>query len=280
MSMLAFIHVAKTAGSTMDRILANSYGCAYSHAENWTELLPTGDRNGSFTVPKYDEADFRRLKRICPWLRCVGGHAIALWSGVENVQPTRFFAFLREPLKRGASHYQYHLRHDPDPLGWEDWVEWPVHHDHQVKMFSRSVSVEEAVERIESLGVFVGLMEAFDESLLLARRLVAPGLKLGYERTNTARDNEVARRLLGDPVTRAQLERMYAKDIALYDHVRNELFPRYREQYGPDLQHDLATFDGGPARGYDRARLLAHRAQRRYWIEPWGRWFRCRASGR
>ena len=42
MSMLAFIHVAKTAGSTMEWILANSYGASYCHAEHWTDLLPTG----------------------------------------------------------------------------------------------------------------------------------------------------------------------------------------------------------------------------------------------
>jgi hypothetical protein len=276
MSMLAFIHVAKTAGSTMDRILGNSYGGAYCHAEHWTDLLPSGDRNGSYTVPKYDAEQFRRLKRLCPWMRCVGGHAVTLWSGLEKVQPTRFFAFLREPVARGASHYQYHLRHDADPLDWDDWVEWEVHKNHQLKMFSRSVDVQEAIENIERSGAFVGLMEHFDESLLLLQRLAAPGLKLGYQRSNTARDNEVADKLLGDPVTRGQLEEMYAGDQLLYDHVKQRLFPGYREQYGPDLAADLAAFPGGPKQGFGRGRLIVHRVMRRFWIEPWGRYYRRR----
>lgn len=276
MSMLAFIHVAKTAGSTMDRILANSFGGAYCHAEYWSDLLPTGDADGEYTVPKYDAADFRRLKRLCPWMRCIGGHSVTLWSGLEEVQPTRYFAFLREPVARGASHYQYYLRHDKNPLDWDDWVNWKVHHDHQLKMFSRSVDIQEAVEAIDRLGVFVGLMEHFDESLLMLRKLVAPELRLGYERSNAARDNDVAHRLLNDPGTRQQLEEMYAGDRLLYDHVKQNIFPRYRAQYGPDLVGDLADFSGGPKQGFGRRRLIVHRVMRRFWIEPWGRYVRGR----
>ena len=274
--MLAFIHVAKTAGSTMDRILANSFGAGYCHAEHWSELLPTGDRSGSFTVPKYDQDDFRRLKRLCPWMRCVGGHAVTLWSGLDQVQPTRFFAFLREPLARGASHYQYHVQHQENPLTWEQWVDWEVHKNHQLKMFSPDVDVQQGIETIERLGVFLGLMEHFDESLLLMKRLVAPRLRLGYERKNVAHGNDLARRLLAEPATRAQLEEMYAGDIALYEHVTNEIFPRYRERYGAGLAADLADFQGGPGAGFGTFRLAAHRVMRRYWIEPWGRYYRRR----
>lgn len=277
MSLLAFIHVAKTAGSTMERILANSYGAAYCHAEHWQRLLPSGGRDGSFVVPKYDAEDFRRLKRLCPWLRCVGGHAIALWSGLEKVQPTRYFAFLRDPVRRGASHYQFHLRDDANPLGWDEWVEWEVHRNHQLKMFSPNADVAEALADIERLGVFVGLMEHFDESLLLLQRLVAPDLRLGYERRNTSRDNEVADRLLNDPGTRRQLEEMYAGDLELYQHVRSRLFPEYRRRFGPGLEEAVRDFPGGPREGFGTFRLAAHRIVRRYWTEPWGRRYRDRS---
>ena len=275
--MLVFIHVAKTAGSTVDRILGNSYGAAYTHAEEWLNPPAADDRSGSFVVPKYNQDDFRRLKKLCPWIRAVGGHALTLWSGVEEVQPTRFFAFLRDPLTRGASHYQYHVRHNPNPLSWQQWQEWEVHQNHQLKMFSPSVDLAEAVETIGRLNVFVGLMEHFDESLLLLQRLVAPDLKLGYERKNTARDNEIAGPLLDDPVSRSQLAQMYAGDQALYDHVKTKLFPGYREQYGPELDRDLAAFSGGSKQGFGRTNLIAHRLMRRFWIEPWGRYYRKRS---
>lgn len=277
MSLLAFIHVAKTAGSTMERILANSYGAAYCHAEHWRELRPSGDRANSFVVPKYDREDFLRLKRWCPWMRCVGGHAVALWSGIDSVQPTSYFAFLRDPIRRGASHYQFHLRDDANPLPWDEWVEWEVHKNHQVKMFSPNADVAEAIANIERLGVFVGLMEHFDESLLLLQRLVAPDLRMGYERRNAARNNEVAERLLGDPGTRGQLEEMYAGDLELYAYVRERLFPQYRERFGPGLDGILADFPGGPREGFGTFRLAAHRIVRRYWTEPLGRHYRSRS---
>ncbi len=277
MSLLAFIHVAKTAGSTMERILGNSFGAGYIHAEHWRELMPAGDRAGDFVVPKYDREDFLRLKRLCPWMRCVGGHAVTLWSGIETVQPTRFFAFLREPIRRGASHYQYHLRHDPQPLSWDEWVEWEVHKNHQLKMFSQGVDLAEAVATIEERQVFLGLMEHFDESLLLMQRLVAPDLRLGYERRNTASDNRVAEDLLADPGTRRQLEEMYAGDVELYDHVKTKIFPEYRRRYGDGLAAVVQDFPGGPREGFGTFRLAAHRIVRRYWTEPRGR--SARASG-
>lgn len=274
--ILAFVHVAKTAGRTVETMLRSTYGAGYIHAEPPRERGTAGDASGPFTVPKFDVEDFRRLKRICPWMRCVGGHAVALWSGLEQVQPTRWFAFLRDPVARGASHFQFHRQTDPRPLDWDDWVRWEVHHNHQVKMFSRDCNVDEAIEQIERLGVFVGLMEHFDESLVLLQRLLAPELRIGYERTNTATDRSIARDLLADPLKREQLAEMYALDRVLYDHVAGTLYPRWREEYGPGLEEAAARLADGASADLNRTNLIAHRLVRRYWIEPWSRRFRSR----
>ena len=274
--LLAFIHVAKTAGQTVETMLRSTYGSGYCHAELWQDRLPTGDASGPFRVPKYEESDFRRLKRLWPWMRCVGGHAVTLWSGIDRVQPTRYFAFLRDPLVRGASHFQFHQHSDPNPLSWDEWVEWRVHHNHQVKMFSRDCDAGQAIEAIEKLGVFVGLMENFDESLVLLKRLVAPELNLGYIRTNTAGDKSIARGLLADPAKRAQLAEMYALDQVLYDHVKTNMFPRYRREFGDGLAEAVADFQAGSGGSIRKANILAHRMLRRFWIEPWGRYYRKR----
>lgn len=276
--MLAFIHVAKTAGRTVETMLRRSFGPAYCHAELWRDRRPQGDALEPFTVPKYDADDFRRLKRLCPWLRCVGGHAVTLWSGIETVQPTRFFAVLRDPVVRGASHYQHHLQTAPQPLSWERWVEWTVHHDHQVKMFAGDGRIETALREIDRLGVFIGLQEEFDESLVLLQRLLAPELVLDYDRTNTARDNDVARRLLADPGTRAQLETMYAGDLELVAHVRERLLPEYRRRFGPQLSEAVAAMRAELGTRPRRTDVLAHRLVRRFWIEPWGRRVRRRSG--
>ena len=62
----------------------------------------------------------------------------------------------------------------------------------------------------------MGLLERFEESLLLLKKLVAPELHLAYERRNTAEDDSVARRLRSDPESLARIRQMYAADLPLH----------------------------------------------------------------
>ena len=104
--MLAFIHVAKTGGQSIETMLESSFGIRHMPAVIWKTPSPQTGPKQDFVIPKYCPEDFRRLKKRTPFLESVGGHSIALWSGLHEVQPTTYFAFLREPIKRGASHYQ------------------------------------------------------------------------------------------------------------------------------------------------------------------------------
>ena len=260
--MLAFIHVAKTGGRTIELILRNTYGVGYAHAEPWRQ--PDPER----VIPKYDPEDLRRLLRIWPGIRAIGGHAVALWSDFDRERPVRWFAFLREPLKRAASHYQFHATTERRPRGFEDWLAWDVPRDHQVRAFSRRIDVAEAIAAIEEKQVFIGLLERFDESLLLLQRLVAPELRLGYRRQNIAADNTLAKDLLADPRKSELLADLHRQEFRLYDHVVNEIYPRQVAAYGPGLAEDLAALRAAPAPGTtlnDRA----NRALRRLWIDPW-----------
>jgi hypothetical protein len=241
--LLAFIHVAKTGGRSVSMLLRSTYGPRYVRALPWRVPAPGADPfTLEFVVPKYDVEDYRRLKRLCPGMRCVGGHAVALWSGLHEVEPTRYFAFMREPLKRGASHFQYHVRTETDPLAWERWLAWPVHQNHQVKLFARSGDAEEAIRAVEKHEVFIGLTERFDESLVILKRLVAPELNLAYRRRNVARDDAIAAALLADFDRREQLRRMYAAELPFFEYVAHELYPRFQREYGPTLESDVEAF--------------------------------------
>jgi hypothetical protein len=260
--MLAFIHVAKTGGRTIELILRNTYGVRYAHAVPWHS--PDPDR----VIPKYEPADLRRLLRIWPPLAAIGGHAVALWSDFDRERPVRWFAFLRDPLKRAASHYQFHAATEKQPRSFEEWLAWDVPRDHQVRAFSRRVDVEEAIAAIAEKHVFIGLLERFDESLVLLRKLVAPELRLGYRRQNTAADNSLAKELLADAGNRERLAELHRQEFRLYDHVVNEIYPRQIAAYGPGLAEDLAALRAAPPPGptfNDRA----NRVLRRLWIDPW-----------
>lgn len=267
--MLAFIHVAKTGGQSIETMLANSFGARYSTAPEWARQKIRETDDSGFVVPKFQSDDLRRLIRLCPWTRCVGGHPVTLWSGFEDVVPTTWFSMIREPLKRGASHYQYNLHDETGrPRLWDEWVQWPVHHDHQVKMFSPVGKAHDAIERIVANDVFVGLTEHFDESLVILEKLVVPGLNISYRRTNTATDNTCAREVLADANKVEQLKAMYSEEILLHEFIVNEHYPRFRREYGSTLEADVERYRQNRERNFDRWRYWQSRLNYHLILRP------------
>jgi len=266
-AILAFIHVAKTGGQTVDTMLASSFGVGHAATIDWRDP-PDDPWAVDYVVPKYDAADFRRLKKLCPFMKSVGGHGVTLWSQLETVQPTRYFAILREPIARGASHFQYHRQHDTPCLDWDRWVDWSVHHNHQVKMFSPTADPEQAIREIQAQEVFVGLTERFDESLVMLQKLVAPELNIAYSRTNVARDRSIADSLLADTRTRDQIKHMYRDEFALYEFVSREWYPRLQQAYGPTLEKDVEEFRRHRQGRLNRANVRLNGLYRKLVIRP------------
>ncbi|MBD3221233.1 hypothetical protein GF314_08310 [bacterium] len=267
--LLAFLHLAKTGGRTFDTVLRSTYGPGYVQAEALRPHRPIGLDDGEFVAPVYGPDDLRRVRRHCPWLRAIGGHTLTLWSDLHETAPVRYVAFLREPLARGASHYQFHVATTDEPLDWDRWCAWPEHHDHQVRYFDRGGDPDRAIAAIEEHQVFIGLLERFDESLLLLQRLAAPELRPAYRRRNIAGSNALARELLDDPARRDQLHRMYAREFPLHEWVTRTLWPRYEQAYGPTLAEDAARLRADPDRGFRAWPDRIARAQHRFWVEPW-----------
>lgn len=251
--MLAYIHVAKTGGQTVETMLANSFGAAYCTAPEWRRNLDDDAGADGFVVPKFQADDLRRLRRLCPWIKCIGGHPVTLWSEFDQVVPTTWFSMIREPLARGASHFQYNLNDTSSaPREWDQWVQWPVHHNHQVKMFSPEGTADDAIRRISENNVFVGLTEKFDESLVILKKLVVPNLNISYRRTNTASDNSRAKKVLADPRMTEQLKTMYQEELPLYEFVSQQWYPRFAKEYGPTLAADVKIFQKERESGFRR----------------------------
>ena len=270
-SLVAFLHLAKTGGRTIDTVMRSTYGAGYVQAEPWQPMRAIGSGDGDFIAPTYGPDDLSRLQRLCPWMRAVGGHTLTLWSDLHRVAPIRYVSMMREPIARGASHYQFHVATEDHPLDWDAWCAWTEHHNHQVRYFDRGGDPQAAIEAIERHGVFVGLLERFEESLLLMRKLAVPELRCGYVRRNTATSNDIARELRSDPVCREQLRAMYAAEFPLYEWVRDELWPRYERAYGSGLAEDAARLRADHEQGFRRWHDRAGRAAHRFWVEPWKR---------
>ena len=266
--LLVFMHLAKTGGRTFDTVLRGSYGAAYVQAEAWRPHRPLRLDDPRFIIPTYDRRDVRRLLGLVPWAKAIGGHPLTLESAVHDIVPVRYVAFMREPLSRGASHYQYHVATNDRPLSWADWCRCPEHHDHQTRFFDPGGDSQAAMEAIERHGVFIGLLERFEESLVLLQRLVAPELRVQYRRRNTAVRSDLAREILEDPQRVAAMRRSYGADMALYERVRDELWPRYEAAYGPGLAEDAARLKADPESGFRVWHDRAGRALHRFWVGP------------
>lgn len=258
--MLVFIHIHKNAGSTVQYILRSTFGARHCNVESW--------RGRGFWADPFTAADLHRLRRVYPRLASVAGHHLRPYNGLESVCPElRYFALLRDPLKRSASNYQYVVQVLGKPFSFEQWIAQEMHRNRQTKMLAGTADVDAALRVIKEKEIFVGLTERFDETMLLLRRLVAPELNIAYEAVNVARRNSLAQELLETPRTRDMLIDANRADRMLYAAVKHELYPRYQEAYGPTLETDLAHYRQRQGRP-NRYNLLLSGAKRALFYKP------------
>ncbi|MFB3737378.1 MAG: hypothetical protein ACE14W_00255 [Candidatus Velamenicoccus archaeovorus] len=244
--MLAFIHLTKTAGSTINHIMRSSYGLRHCQIEPWTG-------------PPLTPAELRHVRRLYPRLRSIAGHRVTGYVDLEDVETPTYFTMMRDPLRSVASRFQYKVQVAGKGFSFDDWIRSDHIRDPQIRRIAGVEDVSEAVRVIERNNIFVGLTERFDESLLLLKALVADDLDLSYEPVNVAGDRRIADELLTNEETRQLLVDSQKVDLELYDYVEHELFPAYRRAYGPSLEEDVERFRATQSRRFDRRNLTLAR---------------------
>jgi hypothetical protein len=233
--MIVFVHISKTAGTTVTYILRSSYGLRHCQVEPW---------GAKWTGPPFSSHDLQRLRRLYPNLESIAGHRVRGYVDLqENGTEFRYFTFLRHPLKRLASYYQFKVLDKGYEDAFENWIvqrEWP--HNRQTKAIAGVVDVDEAIRTIKEKNIFVGLAERFDESIVMLKSLVANDLNISYKRVNVARKDTIKDRLLATESTRQMLIEANQADLELYNYVEQELYPTYQQEYGSSLQDDVADY--------------------------------------
>jgi hypothetical protein len=261
--MLAVVHIHKTAGTTLASVLKHAHGA--THCDVLSE---------DPAAPFFSAADLQRLRRWYPRLRSILGHDVRVYSDLEAAVPgIDWVAFLREPLTRTASHYQYDLQRGGVGLPFEEWITHEAVRDRQTRIIAGPDGTAE--EAIALLGRFslVGLTERFDESLVMLRRRV--GLReIRYASRWVAPSNDIKKRLLADPATREMLAAANREDLALYEHVVRELYLKQQAEHGPGLEAETAAFHSANQgiskwRLYASPRYAAYVAKWRWGYHPW-----------
>lgn len=246
--MYAFVHLEKTAGTTLISILRRSFGAGHCDYQ-----LPQSKRNYNklFERPAATAEDLRRLRRVYRNLQSIAAHFIKVYSDLHEECPEiRFFTVLRDPVARFRSHF-FNRSPDCSRAGFEAWMAATYNHNWQTRMIAGEQCGKKAIELIEQRIGFVGITERFDESLvMLAHWMNSPKFKPEYQRqnvmSNKKRPKDVARAqvdlsYLELPEIRQRICEANRQDQIVYDHVMQQIYPRQIANYPGDLAADTAA---------------------------------------
>jgi len=270
--LLVFVHINKTAGTTLRYILRSSYGARHCDVEPW---------HAAWSDPPFSTADLERVRKLYPRLASIAGHRITGYVDLEEAgTDLRYLTFLREPVALCASRFQYQLDYRKKKnLVFEEWIEKDWVRNSQTQLIGGTTDPAHATSVIDRKEMFVGLTERFDESIVMLRELRAPDLQIGYRPVNVAKSSGVAKRLLSDPRTRQLIVDANQADLELYDHVMREVYPAQERAYGTSLSRSVDSFREETRKRYDRRNLAFYGLKQRMLLRPTIRLYRGRRTG-
>jgi hypothetical protein len=245
--VLIFVHVPKTAGSTLRRILRRQYGDRVFTVHG--------------TTPAQSMEQFRLLAQDRrDRVRVFQGH---MAFGLHEVLPTSatYVTFLRDPVERIVSHYLYVRRTPSAPLhrdvvseglSLEDYVRRsrmaPLVNNGQTRLLGGSV-MEDSRPATEAMllaakrnlarhFLLAGLTDRFDETVILLRRALGWHWPV-YRRAKVAPDRP-SRAALPATAVRA-IEDRNELDRELY-RFAGERFDAIAGSESPAFRRDLIVF--------------------------------------
>lgn len=244
--MIALIHIKKTAGKTLKHILRCEYGSGHCDVKRWrpTDECFSGD-------------DLVRLQRLFPHLKSIAGHSIRSTSDMQAAVPTlRYYTFLRDPIKRCISQYQYSVHQGRcAPDSFEYWIEEPRYRNVLTQSLAGCQDSDAAIDQIAQHIAFVGLMERFDESLGLMQPILGlPRFTPLQRRVNAASDHTIRDAILADDKAMMAVRRANAEDIRVFDYVQREVFPRQQKA----AARSQVAVDGRASAGLSPRQFNAH----------------------
>jgi hypothetical protein len=246
--IIAFVHIQKTAGTSLKFVIRNSLGVRHS------DVNPVDPREKTFR-----SGDLAFARSANPHLESISGH--------ELCEPTRHldgevapYTMLREPIARMLSHFQHKVATGRHPNDFPRFLEDPENHNFQVRKIAGGEDLTKAIRLLEEAYFFVGLAERFDASLMVLQALCPFALDTRYRQRNVATDNRLRRRVEADPGLMAAAETANRLDRQLWEYVDEALFPGLLAQSGADASRPVHAWPRGrPPWRYHTSRLY-HRA--------------------
>ncbi|MDX1416559.1 MAG: sulfotransferase family 2 domain-containing protein [Candidatus Promineifilaceae bacterium] len=232
-----FLHIPKTAGTTLHRIIESQYK---------PEELFTFGSDAHAAVEDFKRRDLQERSKI----RLLRGHmAFGLHAYLPSTN--QYFTILREPFARIVSYYNFILRTpdhylyeivDANNMSLSDLLQSRLPlmmNDGQVRLLSGvwgnapfgEVSddmLETAIRNLDEYFIVVGLTEKFDQTLCLLQTALGWSSDILYKRHNVSRKGLTKDQL---PEAATALVRKYnQQDIQLYAHAKRIFAQRIKQQ--------------------------------------------------
>lgn len=231
-----FLHLPKTAGTTLHNIINRQYPRQAIHSFGPDAVAAVAAFRA---MPEAERANIRLLKGHMPF----GLHTYL-------PQPAAYFTMLRDPVDRVISEYYFARRNPAHYLHWliveqnlslVEALEAQVHvmlNDAQTRLLSgvwgevpfgemTAEHLEQAKRNLAHCTI-VGLTERFDESLLLLQRAFG-WQDIRYRRANVTPERPPKESF--EPAALQIIRQAQPLDLELYDYAR-QLFNEQKKKYG------------------------------------------------
>ena len=235
-NILAFVHIEKAAGTTLNHILRSNY--LFKHVD----VRPLSRSSQQVFRPD----DLLKIIRVNPYLKCIAGHSLCPAQRLSQFGwQLNYITLLRDPISRYLSQFLYWH----DKLNYNITFEYFLTRQHsfnlQTKKIAGTANLDKAKAIIAKQFFLVGIVERFDEFLvMLKKKLNGLRFEPGYQRQNTARRSSQRAKGLGliKDKYRSEIMERNRIDLELYNYVQNFIIPQQMDAYGPEMENDLIAF--------------------------------------
>jgi len=235
--MLAFTHIPKAAGTTLQHLLRSNFFARYCEARILSK------RSTHF----FQKEDLLETLLTNPFIKCISGHVVRPYGNlIEAFPKIKFITLLRNPVDRYVSHYLYRVEAMRDTFkNFDDFLSTEWTYNIQTKRIAGSEDLNKAKETLTERFMLAGIVEEFDSFLILLKRKLNPmNFRINYQPKNVSKKDSIIRKNIFDKMEKFE-EKIKEKnklDIELYEFVKNQLLIKEKQRYGIEYERDLTQF--------------------------------------